>query len=147
MSEYTAAVAHTALDRWPETRAALAHLCDAYDAALAEIPGLAPLRAPGETWVSGAYPVRLHAPHGRYLAQALAAHGIEARCWWRPILPEHAAFAQYPATTMRNALAIAQMFVNLPMHTALDRASIAAVTERVMAHLPKAHCARGATAT
>ena len=125
MSEYSAAVAHAALDRWPETRAALARLCDAYDAALAEVPGLTPLRAPGETSVSGAYAVRLHAPHGRYLVQALAAHGIEARCWWQPILPEHTAFARYPGTPQIGCRRIAEHLVNLPMHSALGRGDVA----------------------
>lgn len=131
LSEYSAAVAHAALDRWPETRAALARLCDAYDAALAEIPGLAPLRAPGETWVSGAYAVRLHKPHGRYLIQALAAHGIEARCWWRPILPEHAAFAQYPATPMPGAVDLSESVVSLPMSHRLAIADIPHVVRQI----------------
>jgi len=137
MSEYSAAVAHAALDRWPETRAALARLCDAYDAALAEVPGLTPLRAPGETWVSGAYPVRLHKPHGRYLVQALAAHSIEARCWWRPILPEHAAFARYPGTPQIGCRRIAEHLVNLPMHSALGRGDVARICDTVRSVPPQ----------
>jgi dTDP-4-amino-4,6-dideoxygalactose transaminase len=137
MGEYTAAVAHAALDQWPDTRAALARLCDAYDDGLADVPGLTPLRAPGETWVSGAYPVRLHKAHGRYLVQALAAHGIQARCWWRPILPEHAAFARYPASLQLQGREVLEQLVNLPMHSALDEGAVARICHTVRSVLPR----------
>jgi len=143
MSEYHAAVAHASLDRWPRARRHLLALGQAFRARLAGLPVAC---QPGwaESWIGsllnirlldGAAPGAAPGPAGvaalARLRAALAASGVETRCWWGQGCHTHPAFAGCPREALPRTEAIAATTLGLPFSPLLTPAGVETIVARL----------------
>lgn len=137
LSEYHAALALAALDRWPRTSAARIAMHRQYVSRLnASCPSLHLQKRD----VDGVYfvlPVEL--PEGGRASDAwefLRERGVETRRWYCPPLPENPAFASMPvAGDIAVAHAVGERLLALPFHLLLAPADMDAVVEAVGAYI------------
>lgn len=113
MSEYHAAVALAALDRWPATCAARRKLALAYSVRLWDVE-----RQPRPPGVYTTFPVLVK--NAAQVAKDMAAKGIETRRWYTPTLERHPAFRHLPTDgELVNAKRLNEELLCLPFHTGL----------------------------
>jgi dTDP-4-amino-4,6-dideoxygalactose transaminase len=131
MSEYTAAVAHAALDQWQserdEWRAAhiLAHEAE-------ERLGLdaAPLSGTDANpyWI-----ILLHSAEERRRAEwALAQHGVDSRRWWGDGCHRQAAYAQLDRDALHVTEQLAERALGLPFSRVLARSEVARIEQALL---------------
>lgn len=137
LSEYHAAVALAALQRWAETSAQRRAMHARYLGILAaQCPSLT-LQARAADGVYSIFPVLV--PVGLKAADAwrdLQQQGVETRRWYCPPLTEHPAFAAMPvAGEMKVAKALGERLIALPFHLLLADADLVAVARAVAGFL------------
>lgn len=134
MTNVTAAVGCAQMERVEALVAAKRRIRAAYDAALAGLPGIGPFPAPpwakSAAWFSGV--VADDAALAERLRGRLAADGIEARRFWKPIHLQPP-FAAAPRTAMPVAEGLWQRVVILPCSTNLGDDALARVIASVNA--------------
>lgn len=140
LSEYHAAVAHAALDAWPEVSRRRRDVRDGYLHALARhCPGVI-LQA---GTADGVYPILVVAlPHGaqaRGIQRELAEQGIQTRQWYCPTLDRHPAFAGFGGPPLVVAHDLAARLLGLPFFIDISQAQIDRVC-RALSGLLKREC-------
>ena len=132
VSEYTAAVGLSALDRWPETRRDFERVARSYAAGLARESSLKLQPDLGDSWVTST--IVLEAPAGRSetIALALADARIGTRRWWGGGLSRHRAFAHCPKTMTRQTDLLADSTIGLPCYRDLADEEIAEISEIIL---------------
>ena len=135
MTNLEAAVGCAQMERWRELVAAKRRLRAAYDRAFAGIPGVAPFPGGAGTdnacWLSGIV-LAPPAPSADAVRARLAAAGIEAKPFWKPIHLQ-APFCAAPATPTPAAEALWQRVVPLPCSVGLSESDQAPVIAAVRA--------------
>lgn len=135
MTNVQAAVGCAQMENLAMFVAAKRRIRDAYDAAFADLPGVAPFAgapwAESACWFSGVVLTRPDADAAALRAR-LAAAGIEARPFWKPMHLQ-APYAEAPRTAQPVAEGLWQRVVTLPCSTQLTEAEqnhvVAAVRE------------------
>ncbi|HEY0833123.1 MAG TPA: DegT/DnrJ/EryC1/StrS family aminotransferase [Azospirillum sp.] len=131
MSEVHAAVGLAALDGWPQTRAAVRGVADAYAAALAETPGVVRVMgagdAAGDDWVSSTIVAAFDAPVAEAVAERLRLRGIDTRAWWSKGIHRQAAFQDHPRGPLPVTERLADSTLGLPFHADLAAGAVARV--------------------
>lgn len=126
LSEYHAAAALAALERWPERRQVRVQLHQAYlQALLRACPGLrTQLRPPEQAY--SIFPVVLPEGHSAPNVQRrLAAEGIESRRWYCPTLDRHPAFSAMARVGSLDQCQVATArLLALPFHPFLSSADV-----------------------
>ena len=96
MSEYTAAVAHAALDNWPEKRADWISLNKRYLKAFAKSgKGIKKIWLT-EKWATSTLNIQLHSSTAEYVIEKLKERGIDSRKWWLNGCHTHPAYNKFP---------------------------------------------------
>lgn len=126
MTEYVAAVALAALDRWAESRADWQRAAGLYGG-LANLGDVLTQPGFGREWVGSALVVRLPGRDRRAVAAALSAQGIQTRPWWPLALPDHPAFAACPGGDAAVGRRLAQECLGLPYYRDIAAAEVARV--------------------
>lgn len=124
LSEYNAAVALAALDRWPETRADFARVARAYRETLTGQncfrlqPGL------GEDWISSTTVVSTPIGEADAATDLLSEKRIGSRRWWGGGLHRHRAFANCPRSETPATERLADSTIGLPCWRDLPEESV-----------------------
>lgn len=133
LSEYHAAVALAALERWPQRRRLrVERHRRMLEACARRCPALEVQRRPAD----GAYsifPVLLPSGSGaRPVQEGLAAQGIESRRWYCPTLDRHPAFRDVQRSgEMANCALATERLLALPFHPFLGDVEIARIFDRL----------------
>ncbi len=131
LSEYHAAVGLAALERWPARAQVRFELARRYLCAIGRHCARArPQHRPAD----GVYTIMaVCLPAGANttrIASSLAAQGIETRCWYNPLIPDHPAFASAAVSgTLASARALSGQILGLPFHTAMSEAEVERVCD------------------
>jgi dTDP-4-amino-4,6-dideoxygalactose transaminase len=139
LSEYHAAVALAALERWPARKQVRIALHRAYlDALQRHCPAVKVQHRPAD----GAYsilPVLL--PPGcsaEGVRSRLGARGVETRRWYCPTLEKHPAFREVPrAGPLHVATQLSERLLALPFHPFLSSADVSRVCSELAAVLTR----------
>jgi len=137
LSEYHAAVALAALERWPQRRAARVDLHRRMlDARARRCPALEVQRRP-EDGAYSIFPVLLPSGSGaRPVQEGLGAQGIESRRWYCPTLERHPAFQDVQRSgEMANCALATDRLLALPFHPFLTDVEIERIFDRLAALL------------
>ena len=128
MGEYVAALLHTELDEWPQTRDEWTGVRKLADTT-SDQSGL-PLQ-PDSHGVIGPYWIAvLEDSEGRRaLEHALASAGIETRRWWGPGLHRMPAFTAVPFTDLRYTDHLASRYLGLPFFRNLTQEQISRIVK------------------
>lgn len=130
MSEYTAAVAHAALDLWPQKRELWLRLKRQYINKLKAMVQHCPMLT--EEWVSST--LNVHLPEGTDAAEVisgLTSGGIESRQWWGKGCHAHPAYAKFPCGALTNTIAISRQVIALPFSIDMTEQEIQLVTQQL----------------
>lgn len=132
LSEYHAAVALAALDRWPGT---LARWMALYDAYVTGLEGADPgLRLATARDAPSNLCVRVGRGVDERLVRALAQAGIETRRWYCPPVHSHPAFDAYPRAGNLGATdRVSGQILGLPFHLALGLSDVVRVCKTLRA--------------
>jgi dTDP-4-amino-4,6-dideoxygalactose transaminase len=128
MSEYTAAVAHAALDRWPERRTQwvmVTEICKRELAPIVEQHNIA-LWFP-EDAVSTTCNVRLPTLTADTVISQLQVRGIKARQWWDKGCHTQPAYAKYPRGDLSVTERLGKSVVSLPFYVDIPPHQLATV--------------------
>ncbi len=128
MSEYTAAVAHAALDNWPQTRKRWAKLRNTYKNALSEF-GIARYQSDGI--ISATYQILLQNNNIDSMIASLHEQGIETRRWWGRGCHRQPAYAHVAHTDLTHTENLAQNVLSLPLHLSLRQSEISYISKKV----------------
>lgn len=139
LSEYHAAVAHAALDLWPQTAVARRALRERYLCALTRHCPPLQFQTGSD---GGVFPILVTALPPTCRAQdareVLAAQGIETRQWYCPTLDRQPAFATTASLPLPRAHALAERLLGLPFFTTLTDVQIERVCRALGAFLEAA---------
>jgi dTDP-4-amino-4,6-dideoxygalactose transaminase len=123
LSEYHAAVALAALDRWPKTAAIRRRLHALYVERLPEIE-----RQPRAEGVYTTFPILVK--DAAEIARLMAEKGIETRRWYTPTLERHPAFANLPREGgLKNCQRLNDELLCLPFHAGITESDVDQVCE------------------
>lgn len=138
MSEYAAAVAHAALDGWPQTRRLIAALSETYVQALDARRGVTLSPGFGDGWVGSACNVALDVADSETIIESLAAHGIEAGRWWRRGCHAQRAFGHCPRAPLPVTKDLGRRVIGLPFSVDMTADDIARVAAKLGATVGRA---------
>lgn len=123
LSEYHAAVALAALDRWPLTSTKRRALASAYNLGLGGIE-----KQPRPDGVYTTYPVLVK--NAAQVAKDMASRGVETRRWYTPTLERHPAFQHLPVEgELKNCKRLNEELLCLPFHTSMKPGDVGRVCE------------------
>jgi dTDP-4-amino-4,6-dideoxygalactose transaminase len=128
LSEYHAAVAHAALDEWPDVRAEWFEAAAAYRSALAGLNQIRLQPGFGESWIASTCVVSLgdDVVHGERL---LLSRQIGSRQWWGKGAHRHPATQDFSHTDVAVTENLARTTIGVPFFRGLDVAAAARVCD------------------
>jgi len=131
MSEYHAAVAHAALDRWPETRAVFGRVAELYRAETRPDNQISIVPGDGDDFVTSTIMMQ----HEDYLTEEFETRlqelGVETRRWWGGGVHHQIAYRRFSRDPLPNTAELAGHTIGLPCHPDLTAEDIAEICRRV----------------
>ena len=134
LSEYHAAVGHAALDEWSQSRRAFQLVALNYARALGNLPQVVLPQGYGDRWVTSTTILRLCGSDFSdigFLAEALAASGIDTRQWWGRGLHRQPAFADCPRQPLPETDRLATTTLGLPCFPDLSEGAVVRVARAI----------------
>jgi dTDP-4-amino-4,6-dideoxygalactose transaminase len=128
ISEYGAAIAHAALDHWPEKRENWISLRTKYSNVLNSIEGGIDKVWISETWAAATCNLRLSENNADEVTAQLNEKGIESRQWWGKGCHVNPAYAKYPQADLSNTTKLASSVIALPFSIDMSEEEINYVT-------------------
>jgi len=128
MSEYSAAVGHTALDHWAEKRKQWIDLRHKYLERLSNIGNGIKNIWISDDWAAATCNIRLNNENVDEVMDRLNEKGIESRQWWDKGCHKQPAYASYPRTDLPVTEALAESVLALPFSIDLSEEEIDYIT-------------------
>ena len=138
MSEYAAAVAHAALDAWPQRRSMFESLTAAYRRALQGRRGVTLAPGFGGGWVGSTCNVALDVADSEPIIDSLASVGIEAGRWWRRGCHSQRAFAGCPRMALPVTKDLGRRVIGLPFSVDMKESDVGRVATALGATVERA---------
>ena len=125
MSEYSAAIALTALEKWPENKARCLELQRSYLDELNSFSKIKILKGFDSSFAWGTLPVIFeNQVNIQEIISKAAANKIEFRNWWKHGVHEFVSMKQFPVYKLNNTITLTNRLINIPFYPSMTNTEV-----------------------